>query len=122
MKTMWETPRVLVQRFEANEYVAACWTLACTQGKYGSDNMDHSGSCSSPTNNVISDNGGTITVRENSPDQGWLSCEIVNVSSWSEVTPGMYVEWNTYAASGDGRVWRHKGTAGEQYPGHPNRS
>lgn len=102
--------------------MAACWTLACIQGEHGSDGMDHSGSCGVATNNVISDNGGKITVTEKSPDQGWLPCEIANGGNWNEVTSGMYVEWNTYAANGDGRVWRHKGYAGEAYPGHPNRS
>ena len=25
----WETPRTVVQGFEANEYVAACWGVGC---------------------------------------------------------------------------------------------
>lgn len=29
MKKRWETPKTMVQRFEANEYVAACYTLVC---------------------------------------------------------------------------------------------
>lgn len=29
MERKWETPRVLVQEFELNEYVAVCWGVAC---------------------------------------------------------------------------------------------
>ncbi len=30
MKKTWEAPRVLVQKFIANEYVAACYKIKCT--------------------------------------------------------------------------------------------
>lgn len=29
MKKTWQAPRILVQEFEANEYVAACYSLYC---------------------------------------------------------------------------------------------
>ena len=29
MKAMWETPRIAVEAFAANEYVAACWGVGC---------------------------------------------------------------------------------------------
>lgn len=29
MKKQWASPRILVQEFEANEYVAACWKINC---------------------------------------------------------------------------------------------
>lgn len=29
MKQTWVTPRVNIQNFEANEYVAACWGVGC---------------------------------------------------------------------------------------------
>lgn len=29
MKKAWETPRIVIQKFEPNEYVAACYTLVC---------------------------------------------------------------------------------------------
>lgn len=37
MKKRWETPKAMVEEFEANEYVAACWTVACNvgNGNYG---------------------------------------------------------------------------------------
>lgn len=37
MRMTWEMPRIMVQEFEANEYVAACWTVGCSvgSGNYG---------------------------------------------------------------------------------------
>ena len=35
MKKKWETPRTVVQGFEPNEYVAACWYIACDYGEVG---------------------------------------------------------------------------------------
>lgn len=29
MKRRWETPKTIVDEFEANEYVAVCWGVAC---------------------------------------------------------------------------------------------
>ena len=29
MKKTWQAPRILVQEFETNEYVAACYSLYC---------------------------------------------------------------------------------------------
>lgn len=29
MKRRWETPKVMVEEFEANEYVAACYSVVC---------------------------------------------------------------------------------------------
>lgn len=42
MKKTWQAPRILVQEFEANEYVAACYSLYCKvagdgKGKYNRD-------------------------------------------------------------------------------------
>lgn len=35
MKEMWEAPRILVEEFAANEYVAVCWDVACQTGIKG---------------------------------------------------------------------------------------
>lgn len=37
MKEKWKEPRIQVQEFMPNEYVAACWTVACIvgSGNYG---------------------------------------------------------------------------------------
>ncbi|MGN0776388.1 MAG: hypothetical protein ACI4MM_06880 [Candidatus Ventricola sp.] len=41
MKEMWETPRIAVEEFAANEYVAACWDVACTTGSEGGNAGKH---------------------------------------------------------------------------------
>ena len=32
MKKMWSEPRIAVQEFVPNEYVAACWEVGCVVG------------------------------------------------------------------------------------------
>lgn len=135
-KKVYQKPLLMSEDFVPQEYVAACWTIACTQGTTGdqvnrSDNydiqsggkyyMDHSGSCSSAVNNVIANNNGVITVRENNSEQGWLDCTVVSPAGWADVTPGMEVTWTTTNKLGN-KTWKHKGTAGALMPGHPNMS
>ena len=38
MKKTWQAPRILVQEFEANEYVAACYSLFCMVAGDGKGN------------------------------------------------------------------------------------
>lgn len=131
-------PKTVIEEFAPNEYVAACWNIACIQGEYGDvlpygstykydyihegkKCLDHTGSCSNAANNIISDNGGQITVREKSPDQGWLNCEIQSPTGWDNVTPGMEVIWVTYDA-GKTKKWTHKGIAGATNASRPNMS
>ena len=40
MKKMWAEPRVQVQEFIPNEYVAACFKLACRRGSEGNSYPD----------------------------------------------------------------------------------
>ena len=132
-KKVYQKPLLMSEDFVPQEYVAACWTLACTQRKDGDEvsksdpydiqsgghyYMDHSGSCSSAANNVIANNNGVITVRENNSEQGWLDCTVVSPASWTDVTPNMEVTWTTTNALGN-KTWTHKGTAGALMPGHP---
>lgn len=94
MKKNWGMPKTVVQRFEPNEYVAACWTVACKVGygnygeygswddwnhwggdaPYGGNCDDHTGSCSIAGNNQfnVSENGTVSFYAENSSDQGSL--------------------------------------------------
>lgn len=39
MSKTWETPKVLVEEFEENEYVAACWGVKCDI-KWANKNMN----------------------------------------------------------------------------------
>ena len=40
MKMRWEEPRIEVQKFMPNEYVAACFQLACHRGSKGNSYSD----------------------------------------------------------------------------------
>lgn len=40
MKKTWQAPRILVQEFEANEYVAACYSLYCAISGDGKGKFD----------------------------------------------------------------------------------
>ena len=40
MKKTWQAPRILVQEFEANEYVAACYSLYCMVAGDGKGNYN----------------------------------------------------------------------------------
>ena len=136
MKNTWGSPRIVVEQFAPNEYVAACFQLACNVWQPGGsdeiptydghganrvENNTHSANaCGSAANQYITDNNGTITVREYSSDQGWLDCEILSPTSGT-ISVGDYVSWNTY--SGDGkRTWHHHGVASAADSSHPNRS
>lgn len=91
-RNVWKQPRTVVQRFEPNEYVAACYQLACQRGPkddlaYGSywgasekGEVSHSpagtpDTCADPSaNRVITSDGGTFSsVGEFNGEQGWLN-------------------------------------------------
>ncbi|MCI7737188.1 MAG: hypothetical protein MSL26_08605 [Clostridiales bacterium] len=40
MKLQWETPRIEIEAFEANEYVAACWGVGCSVNDANQIEMD----------------------------------------------------------------------------------
>lgn len=92
MKKMYEKPMAFEEAFVADEYVAACYFLACKRGSKGWDgnvahwhyaeygrNVSHSplgaaNTCGDKTaNRVITDNGGVFEkVQEHNGEQGWL--------------------------------------------------
>ena len=139
MKKRWGTPMAMVEEFEANEYVAACWGVQCDvdwandyewqQGDYShgvTHAWDH---CGNSSNQVIrtDDDGNPIKMVETGTDGlGTLNCTIY----WNEdytsqrdvktVAVGDIIYWTTSAA--DGRTWNHKGEVFATAEGHPNRS
>lgn len=141
MKKSWETPKAMVEEFEANEYVAACWGVGCDtpwSNKYemahGEDfwngvthTPDH---CGNSSNQVIFDynNDGTADrmIETGTDGLGNLSCTIFwdqNYTQFRDVSSvevGDTIYWTTTAD--DGRTWNHKGTVFETAEGHPNRS
>ena len=141
-KKMWREPRVEVQEFVPNEYVAACYMLACQRGpendfKYGKywksperGDVSHSATGTPDTcgdagaNRVITDDGGVFqSVGEYNGEQGWLNGGldyILQMNSNNTVDPGDVIFWHTTAS--DGRKWNHWGVVQQQKPGHPNHS
>ena len=137
----WETPRTVVQGFEANEYVAACWGVGCDvkwsneyEIKHGGDywnGVTHTANhCGNSSNQVIfddNDNGTADRMIETGTDGlGDLVCTIYEDSGYSvirdvsSVKIGDTIFWTTTAS--DGRTWNHKGTVFATADGHPNRS
>ena len=142
----WVKPRTEVQVFEANEYVAACWTVACSVGNgnygwygtwdgwshwggeepYGSSCHDHTGSCRYAENNQfnVSENGQVSFYAENSSDQGSLKGGFTSYIDRNEnniVDNGDTIFWYTLSGNSD-RRWNHYGTVVNPTPDHPNRS
>ena len=136
----WETPRTVVQGFEANEYVAACWGVKCDvtaandyeirNGYYNNGNVSHSiDHCGTDANQWIytgDDNIADGMTELNTDGLGDLGCILYTDSSYrrrgnyADVSPGQTIYWTTSAS--DGRIWHHQGTVYESYDGHPNRS
>lgn len=149
MKKNWEMPKTVVQRFEPNEYVAACWAIACTYGieggetginnynlpfwiREGSDathtlRSDGTG-CGHEDNQFITENAnGSFSVMEiNTQGLGKLNTRLTTdpyyddlSSSISNVDPGDTIYWTTTSGN---RTWYHKGIVSTADYGHPNRS
>lgn len=139
MKKKWEKPITVVQGFEPNEYVAACWGVACnweqaneyekTHGFWNNGNISHAlDHCGTSTNQAIhTDASGTPTgmTEVGTDGLGNLPCTIYSDAEYttllpiSEVDPGDVIYWTT---SSGNRVWHHVGTVESTYAGNPNRS
>lgn len=143
MKKKWEEPSVMIQEFVPNEYVAACFMLACGRGSdpslpYGYHwNSPEKGDVSHSTlytpqtcgdasaNRVITDDGGVFqSVGEFNGEQGWLNGgldEVLQMDGNNTIGPGDVIFWHT-TNSRDGRKWNHWGVVQQQDPSHPNHS
>lgn len=143
MKKNWEMPKTVVQRFEPNEYVAACYQLACRRGSEGNlygkwywdgdgerGNVSHSvigtpDTCGDASaNRVITDDGGVFqSVGEFNGQQGWLNGEMTYLMDPDEngIDPGDTIFWYTVSSDGK-RRWNHWGYVEQEDPDHPNHS
>lgn len=143
MKKQWTLPRILVQEFEANEYVAACWKVGCkndttfykrkTNALYGSkwlgeegpydQPFSHDGDCRNAENNYFQANGTDIKFEyETSGQQGKLTGGFdawVDVDGDGIVDTGDVVYW--YTSNGT-RRWNHWGYVQTVDQAHTNRS
>lgn len=141
MLEKWETPRVTIQEFEPNEYVAACWGVGCDvdwanqyEKEHGRDywnGVTHDGAhCGNSSNQVIfdydGDKIGDAMIETGTDGLGDLNCQIYWDANYTQPRPvstvkiGNEIYWTTTAD--DGRTWNHKGTVFATAEGHPNRS
>lgn len=140
MKKQWTLPRILVQEFEANEYVAACWGVGCNTdmandyehsiGKYDPVHLNHNpANCGLINNQFLQDFNGDGVIDQmtetGTAGLGDLECTIYTDDTYtttkdiSDVHPGDYIYWTTSAGK---RVWHHQGQSEYQNTAHPNRS
>jgi len=140
MKKQWTSPRILVQEFEANEYVAVCWGVGCSTdraneyeisiGKYDSIHLNHNpANCGLINNQFLQDfdDDGRVDQMTEIGTAGLkkLKCTVYTDGTYtttkdiSDVHPGDDIFWTTSA--GD-RVWHHQGKAEATNAAHPNRS
>ena len=151
MKRRWETPKVMVEEFEANEYVAACYSVVCNVdaanevekkciieerpwwaggnlSNYDAGQTHSATACGAPGNYYVVDNNGDNkfdSMVEISSDLGRLNCAIYTGADY-----GTAANWSSISSgqtiywtttSGD-RTWHHQGVVGTVDATHPNRS
>ena len=146
----WVTPKAVVEEFEANEYVAACWSVGCRNDTTFSDHrsntpygnhwsgtegpydrvFSHEGDCRDAGNNYFrgnSDGSGLQFVMETSSDQGNLAG---GFDYWVDVNRNGIVDGNGrwgsdvfywYTDNGS-RRWNHWGYVQSVASSHANRS
>ena len=149
MKMRWEEPRIGVQQFMPNEYVAVFWGVACSTGAANeveqgwiiggpwwdpTNNYEagqtHSASLCGQTSHqwlVDSDNNNVAEsmTEINTDGLGDLACTIYTGADYSTIRDvstvhsGDYIYWTT---SSGNRTWHHQGQVSDTVPGHPNRS
>ena len=141
----WVTPKAMVEEFEANEYVAVCWGVACDwswandyEQQYGfwdGGNVSHaSDHCGNSSNQVIHDYNndkiGDDMIETGTDGLGNLTCTIYTGYDWrtgrftgqisaADVKVGDLIYWTTSAGN---RTWHHRGYVTATAEGHPNRS
>lgn len=120
MKRKYERPMAFEETFMTNEYVAACWGVACSidsankvdKGHYGVDHVAKH--CGLDTNQHIYTNSKGVAVsmiEEGTDGLGNLTCNLYTDSSYrysksySSVKQGDYIYWTTKSGN---RTWHHQ--------------
>ena len=121
----YETPMMREERFAANEYVAACWQVACrvrgadthasNQGRQGVTHREEH--CGTAANQVIHKNESGYTMTEvKVENQDDLPCTITT-SDWQPIAlnhdpiNGETIYWTTSGKMGNTpTTWYHHGT------------
>lgn len=150
MKRVYEKPMAFEEAFVSNEYVAACYYLACLVGSKGTfskndkanylwksdekgygiwHSANQKGTCSDKhANRVITDHGGIFEkVQENnsaSGGQGWINGgfdDWIDVKNDGKMNAGDIIYWHTNN-SDNKRQWNHYGVLEAADSNHPNHS
>ncbi|HJA19405.1 MAG TPA: hypothetical protein H9959_05860 [Candidatus Mediterraneibacter ornithocaccae] len=152
MKKRWGTPRAVVEEFEANEYVAACYSVVCNvnaanevekkwilqrpwwQGgnisNYEAGQTHSATACGALGSYYVIDNnedGKFDSMIEISSDLGRLPCTIYTGADYSTTASWSGITsgqtiYWTTSTSDGSRTWHHQGMVGTSDPNHPNRS
>ena len=134
MKRKYERPMAFEETFMTNEYVAACWGVACSidsankvdKGHYGVDHVAKH--CGLDTNQHIYTNSKGVAVsmiEEGTDGLGNLTCNLYTDSSYrysksySSVKQGDYIYQTTKSGN---RTWHHQGFVKSTYKNRPNHS
>lgn len=139
MKEKWTTPRTVIEEFTPNEYVAACWGVACSvehANQYEKDHgyyndgdvshaLDHCGNQEYQKITLNSKGKPKFMTEVGTDGLGNLYCTIYKSADYSSYLPitdvkaGDYIYWTTTAGS---KTWHHQGTVVGTIPSNPNLS
>lgn len=139
MKEKWTTPRTVIEEFTPNEYVAACWGVACNWSAANAYEEDHpykpdpvshaSDACGLSSSQYLVDSDGDDTpdaMYEASKELGKLRCTVYADGNYTQIVRDLsqikvndYIYWTT---SSGPRVWHHQGWVKATVPGKPNMS
>ena len=125
MKQKWIRPQTTIEKFVPDEYIAACWGVACDrwqsdpiEGKGVEHRVDH---CGNLKNQVIYDHNSDgipdEMIEEGTDGLGNLYCTIEG--GISNVRIGDYISWKTTSGN---RTWHHYGRVIAEFPDRPNHS
>lgn len=116
-KKMWEQPRAVVQKFAANEYVAACWSVKCSVTGYDAVGGNHRAQfCGDGTHYqiILDDNSTPVSMIETQTDNmGDLPCTLYTDGSYSTLKNIQEVQYNEtlyWTTQFGDKTWRHEGT------------
>ena len=140
MKKQWTSPRILVQEFEANEYVAACWAVGCDTGvanQWEQDNHEwwqikpyhDPNDCGVSSHQVLRDTNNDGIIDEMVETKAFYdpTCSLYSDGNYalpilpSDIHPDKNptIYWTTKYL---GTTYHHQGKVFGTDPDHPNRS
>lgn len=133
----WTAPVIEVQVFEANEYVAACWGVACDTNEANAFEKrmnnypvggHNSSLCGKQSHQYVFTDANNVAIgmqEQKHPSWGTLTCTLYTDQNYNvkrniaTVDPGDVIYWTTQKF---GNLYHHVGTVQASYPGNPNRS